>query len=245
MNLWQLLLFVRSNLKNTVPVLLDLGTNPLKRPQSAANDVEGVEYCRLHHVWILTSHESHPFCRTLVLQLSFYCHLCYNSRAHYPLLQFLRTTSAILAGAHSYFVVSFKCEGENSCYDLIPNPRTWNLWFPLLVGWGVWIHICSYNHNYKMLCCVGLLCVACCIHPRSCVSSPQFGDVQIHCIGWVCRDEKLPHISPSLPLFLPFPVSLACCLSFLSIFLSYSICLSLASLAYFYILPCLALTHIN
>ena len=30
----------------------------------------------------------------------------YNSRAHCPLLQCLRTTSAILAGAHSYFVVS-------------------------------------------------------------------------------------------------------------------------------------------
>ena len=39
--------------------------------------------------------------------------VCYNSRAHCPLLQCLRTTSAILAGTHSYFVVSsFKCEGK-------------------------------------------------------------------------------------------------------------------------------------
>ena len=59
----------------------------------------------------------------LDLQLSFYRPLCYNSRAHCPLLQCLRTTSAILAGAHSYFVVSsFKCEGNNSHHDLIPNP---------------------------------------------------------------------------------------------------------------------------
>ena len=58
----------------------------------------------------------------LDLQLSFYRPLCYN-RAHCPLLQCLNTISAILAGAHSYFVVSsFKCEGKNSCYDLIPNP---------------------------------------------------------------------------------------------------------------------------
>ena len=47
------------------------------------------------------------------LQLSFYRSLCYNSRANCPLLQYLRSTSAILADAHSYFVVSsFKCEGK-------------------------------------------------------------------------------------------------------------------------------------
>ena len=65
------------------------------------------------------------FCQfwTLDLQLSFYRPLCYN-RAHCPLLLCLRTTSAILSGAYSYFVVlSFKCEGTNSCHDLIPNPR--------------------------------------------------------------------------------------------------------------------------
>ena len=67
---------------------------------------------------------SHPFCTTLNLQLSFYRPLCYNSRTHCLLLQYLCTTSAILAGAHSYFVISsFKCEGKDSCHDLIPNPR--------------------------------------------------------------------------------------------------------------------------
>ena len=50
--------------------------------------------------------ESHPFCTMIDLQLSFYRCLCYNSRAHCPLLQCVRTKSAILAGAHSYFVVS-------------------------------------------------------------------------------------------------------------------------------------------
>ena len=39
-------------------------------------------------------------------------------------MQCLRATSAILAVAHSYSVVSsFKYEGKNSCHDLIPNPR--------------------------------------------------------------------------------------------------------------------------
>ena len=32
-----------------ITALLDLQSNPPKRPQSAANDVEGVEYCQLHH----------------------------------------------------------------------------------------------------------------------------------------------------------------------------------------------------
>ena len=55
------------------------------------------------------------------LQLNFYHPLCYNSTALCPLLQCLLTTSAILAGAHSYFVVSsFKCERKNSCHNLIP-----------------------------------------------------------------------------------------------------------------------------
>ena len=48
----------------------------------------------------------------------------FNSIAHCPLLQCLRTTSVILAGVHSYFVVSsFKFEGKNSCHGLIPKPR--------------------------------------------------------------------------------------------------------------------------
>jgi hypothetical protein len=60
-----------------------------------------------------TMHKSHPFCTTLDLQLSFYRPLCYNNRAPRPPLQCLRTTSAIVASVHSYFVVSlFKCEGK-------------------------------------------------------------------------------------------------------------------------------------
>jgi hypothetical protein len=68
--------------------------------------------------------DSHPFCTMLDLQLSLYCPLCYNSRAHCSLLPCLCTTGAILAGAHSYFVVSsFKCEEKDSWHDLIPNPH--------------------------------------------------------------------------------------------------------------------------
>ena len=99
-----------SNLKNSILVLINLQSNPPKRPQSAVT----------HAVLV----KSHPFCMTLHLQLSFYCLLCYNSRAHCLLLQCLCTTSAILAGAYSYFVVSsFKYEEKNSCHDLIPNPH--------------------------------------------------------------------------------------------------------------------------
>ena len=77
--------------------------------------MEGVEY------W-------HPFCTTLDLQRTFCRPLFYNSRAHCPLLQCLHTTSPILAGVHSYFAVSsFKCEGENSWHDLIPNPCKYEL----------------------------------------------------------------------------------------------------------------------
>ena len=66
------------------------------------------------------SSSSIPFCTTLDLQLSFYRSLCYKRTAHCPLLKCLHTTSAILAGPHSYLVVSsFKCEWKNSCYDLI------------------------------------------------------------------------------------------------------------------------------
>ena len=96
-----------SNLKNTVLILIDLRSNLPKHPQ--------------YSVVVLV--EWHLVCTTLDLQLSLYCPLCYNSIDHCPLLQCLHTTSAILAGANSYFVVSlFKCEGKNSCHDLISKP---------------------------------------------------------------------------------------------------------------------------
>ena len=41
--------------------------------------------------------------------------LCYKSRARCPILQCLRTTSVILPGAHSYFVLSsFKCINDEN-----------------------------------------------------------------------------------------------------------------------------------
>jgi len=64
----------------------------------------------------------------LDLQLSLYSPLCYNNRA---LLQCLHTTSAILAGAHSYSVVSFKCKGKISCHDLIPSPHSYLIHVPI------------------------------------------------------------------------------------------------------------------
>ena len=48
--------------------------------------------------------ESDPFCTMLDLQLTFYVPVCNKNKAHCPFLQYLRTTSAILAGAQSYFV---------------------------------------------------------------------------------------------------------------------------------------------
>ena len=76
--------------------------------------------------------ESHPFCTTLDLQLSFCRPLCYNSRTHNPLQLCLHTTSALLAGVHFYFMVSsFKCEVKSSWHELIPNPSIfWHFPFP-------------------------------------------------------------------------------------------------------------------
>ena len=71
-------------------VLIDLQSNPSKHPKSAESVVEWIEYRRLHHVWMLTFHvlvESHPFCTSLDLQLSFYHPLCNDSKAHCPVLQ--------------------------------------------------------------------------------------------------------------------------------------------------------------
>ena len=56
--------------------------------------------------------------------------MCYNSRAHCPLLQCISTTIAILAGPHPYLWYHYLgpiYEGKNSCHDLIPNPRIYFL----------------------------------------------------------------------------------------------------------------------
>ena len=42
---------------------------------------------------------------------------------HCSLLQCLCITSAVLAGTHFNFVISFKCEQKNSCHNLISNPH--------------------------------------------------------------------------------------------------------------------------
>ena len=57
------------------------------------------------HVYACNSISVHPILNDAWLT-TIYCPLCYNSRSHYPLAQFLRSTSAILPGTHSYFVVS-------------------------------------------------------------------------------------------------------------------------------------------
>ena len=93
------------------------------------SDLMGRPFIPLFHK-LTVAFSSMPFSMMLDLQL-FYRSLCYNSRSHYSLLQCLRTACAILAGTHSSFVVSsFKCEGKNSCHDLIPNPR---VFFPIII----------------------------------------------------------------------------------------------------------------
>jgi len=103
------------------------------------------------------------------LQLSFYRSLCYNSRDHCPLLQCLRTTSAILAGAQPYFVVSlFKCEGENSCDDLIPNPcilmklntTTHTFFFFVLINFSIIICIKVRSYTCPVPLSIGI-CFVC------------------------------------------------------------------------------------
>ena len=66
-------------------VFIELQSNRPKRPQSAANDVERVVYRRIHHVWILTSHDSIRVTTILhdaLLSTEFFRPLFYNSRAH-------------------------------------------------------------------------------------------------------------------------------------------------------------------
>ena len=93
------------NLKNT-------GLVRTHRPSKQSAKASIVSCQRCYHVGI--HHQHHyfsitsilQFCTTLHLELSFYRSMCYKSRAHYPLLQYLRTTSAILLGTYSYFVVT-------------------------------------------------------------------------------------------------------------------------------------------
>ena len=99
--------------------------------------------------------ESHPFRTTHDLQTSFYHPLCYDSRDHCLLLQILHTTSVILAGSHSYFVVSSLSEGKNRWHDLIPNPR--RLYRTLLfgiVGRCLWLESFILDVSPISVCCI-------------------------------------------------------------------------------------------
>ena len=81
------------------------------------------------------------------------CPLGYNSRGHCLLLQYLHTTSTILAGAQFYFVVSsFKCEGKNSCHDLIPNPAIYGPFISILKHTVVLVHWIKIRYRVEMQC---------------------------------------------------------------------------------------------
>ena len=66
----------------------------------------------------VTQAVSIPLCTMLDLQLSFYYPLCYNSRAHCPLLQCVCTTSAILAVFFLWYD-HLNVRGTITCHDLI------------------------------------------------------------------------------------------------------------------------------
>ena len=75
-------------------------------------DVTRLEKCAYIKVAILWGRNARECHSELVEAVRDMHPVCYNGRAHSPLLKCLCTTSAILAGAHYYFVVSFKCEGK-------------------------------------------------------------------------------------------------------------------------------------
>ena len=108
--------------------------------------------CEIFHHAVLV--ESHSFCTMHEFQVSFYCPLGYNSRVQCPLLQCLHTTSAIVVGKHSYFVISsLKCEGKNCSHDLIPNPcvylyTRWACHASLLHSVVAWMRNISVPENY-------------------------------------------------------------------------------------------------
>ena len=94
------------------------------------------------HAVLVESHDNS-------LKLSFYSPLCYDIRVHCPLLQYLSTKSAILSGAYSYFVVSFKCEGE---IWLNPQPSYFNLsTLHMLRYLGRQNNTLSVMWNYKLV----------------------------------------------------------------------------------------------
>ena len=88
-----------------------------------ASNIAGFTVCEFWYFMILV--ESLPFYTTLDLQLSFYCLFVKRVELAALYRQCVHITSALLAGAHSYFVVwSFKCEWKNSCHDLMTNPHS-------------------------------------------------------------------------------------------------------------------------
>ena len=116
-----------SNLRNTVLVSIDFQSNAPKRPQSTANDVEGVEYRCLHHLWILISLvlvSSHSFCTSLDLQLKFIalCVITIELTAIYCSVYILQVPYQLLAHILILWYHHLNV-GKNSCHDLIHNPR--------------------------------------------------------------------------------------------------------------------------
>ena len=116
------------------------------------NAILGISRCSLKILWMVrfsmpvTQVVSIPICTTLDLQLSFYRPLCCINRAHRPILQCLLSTSAILAGADCYFMISsFKCEEKNSCHDFKPNP-----WIFDDIGMKLHFYV-FYIINYNVL----------------------------------------------------------------------------------------------
>ena len=102
---------ITSNLKNTVlpcnrkTSKLSLKASTARSQRSRRRRIPSASPCVNFDISWLTSilHDAY-------FQLSFYRPLCYYNRPHCP----LHTTITILAGAHSYFVVSsFTCEGKN------------------------------------------------------------------------------------------------------------------------------------
>ena len=81
------------------------------RPQSTANDMEGVDYRLLHHVWILTSHNSklqqcHLVCETVSTQWFLHLRKKMEGAPLHPIL------SVLIVALHFMRYTALRCHGE-------------------------------------------------------------------------------------------------------------------------------------